>query len=179
MPALTLTADGVLLREIRAEDWIAAQALDADPEVTRYLSSLVTDEAGTRAYLDEVITASREEPRRRFELAITLPPADEMVGRVALHVQRPEHREALLWYVLRRDLWGRGIATAASRALVAFGFDELRLHRIWADADPRNTASLRLMEKLGFQREGQLRQNYWLRGEWCDSVVYGLLETER
>lgn len=179
MPPLRSTDGRVALRELRSDDWVHARLLDADPEVTRFQENDATTEADTRRYIDEAMAAAAAVPRRRFELAITLPPADDFVGRVALNVRRPEHREAELWYAVRRDHWGRGIATLACRTLLHFGFEQLDLHRVWADTDPRNAASIRLLEKLGFKREGLLRENYWLGGEWCDSLVFGLLETDR
>jgi RimJ/RimL family protein N-acetyltransferase len=85
-----------------------------------------------------------------------------------------------VWINLRRDEWSKGYAREAGRAVLDFAFGEaLQLHRLSADCDPRNVASARLMEQLGFRREGLLRQNWWLKGEWCDSVLFGLLATDR
>ena len=94
-------------------------------------------------------------------------------------IARPEHFEASVWYLLHPDAWGRGYAVEAVAALLEFGFGELKLHRIWADCDPRNAASCRLAEKLGMRLEGRLRENYWLKGEWCDTAVYAILAHER
>ena len=84
----------------------------------------------------------------------------------------------LLWFAFRRDLWGQGYAGEAMEALLDLGFGRLGLHRVYGDCDPRNARSARLMEKLGMQREGHLRQNWWLKGEWCDSLIYSVLEEE-
>ena len=61
-------------------------------------------------------------------------------------------------------------------ALLRFGFAEMGLHRIEADADPRNERSIRSLERLGFVREGYQRERYFVNGEWQDSVLFGLLE---
>jgi RimJ/RimL family protein N-acetyltransferase len=63
-------------------------------------------------------------------------------------------------------------------AVVAFGFETLNLHRIEADVDPRNERSLRLLERLGFRREGHLRERYCINGERQDAVMMGLLRAE-
>ncbi len=84
----------------------------------------------------------------------------------------------MLWYVLAREAWGRGYAAEAGRAVLAFGFEELRLHRIFVDIDPRNRASLRVAEKLGLRREGQFLENTWTKGEWTDTVIFALLDRE-
>jgi RimJ/RimL family protein N-acetyltransferase len=69
--------------------------------------------------------------------------------------------------------WG-----VAERALVNHAFGELNLHRLEADVDPRNLASIRLLERLGFQREGYLRERHHMNGEVQDAVLYGLLHHE-
>jgi RimJ/RimL family protein N-acetyltransferase len=66
----------------------------------------------------------------------------------------------------------------AARLVVDFAFRELKMHRVFVDIDPRNTASVRIAEKLGMRREAWLVENVWSKGEWCDSVIYALLERE-
>ena len=70
------------------------------------------------------------------------------------------------------------MAVEAMAEVIRFGFAELELLRFWGEGDPRNPASLRVMEKLGMVKEGHLRHNAFIQGEWCDSVVYGLLREE-
>jgi RimJ/RimL family protein N-acetyltransferase len=54
----------------------------------------------------------------------------------------------------------------------------VKLHRVWGDCDPRNPASARVMERAGMRREGHLVQNVWIKGEWCDSLIFGMLASE-
>jgi RimJ/RimL family protein N-acetyltransferase len=68
--------------------------------------------------------------------------------------------------------------TEAIRALIGFGFGELKLHRIRAECDPRNVGSWRVLEKVGMRREGHLRENFLLDGTWCDSYLYAILDHE-
>ena len=74
--------------------------------------------------------------------------------------------------------WGQGYATEAMRALFAFGFNELALHRVADAVDPANVASLRVLEKLGLRREGHLRAARWYKGRWCDEYLYAILAAE-
>ena len=168
----------LLLRELRLDDWPDARAIDSDPEVVRFQSNDVVDEAGSRAYLAEAERLARESPRQVYDLAITEPGDDRLLGRVGLRIRRPEHREAELWFTLRRDRWGTGLASEAAAGLLDLAFGPLGLHRVYGDCDPRNHRSARLMEKLGLRREAHLRQNWWLKGEWCDSLLYAILEEE-
>lgn len=173
-----LVTPRLVLREIRDEDWRDARALDGDPQVVRYLTHDVLDEEGSRAQLARNVEAARASPRLVFDLAITLPGDERFLGRVGMHVVRPEHREGMLWFTLRRDHWGRGLAPEAARAMVDFAFGTLKLHRVFGDCDPRNVSSARVMEKLGMRREAHFRENWWLKGEWCGAYIYAVLEHE-
>lgn len=103
---------------------------------------------------------------------------DALIGTCTLYRIDRVHRRAEIGYILRRDQWGRGLAHEALVALLGFAFGALGLHRLEADIDPRNAASIRLVERLGFKREGHLRERYRIGGEIQDSFIYGLLEPE-
>jgi RimJ/RimL family protein N-acetyltransferase len=100
---------------------------------------------------------------------------DLVVGTCTMFHIDLAHRRAELGYVLRRDHWGRGLATEALTAMIHHAFARLGLHRLETDIDPRNAASIRLVERLGFEREGLLRQRYFVAGAIQDSAIYGLL----
>ncbi|MFT3711984.1 MAG: GNAT family protein [Archangium sp.] len=175
---MELQTERLILRELRESDWPDALAVEGDPAVVRWQSFDVLTEEKAKSNLARSIAAAKVEPRVLYEFALTLKGDDRYLGRVGVHVTRPEHREATVWISLHRSQWKHGYALEAGRAGLAFAFDALKLHRIGADCDPRNVASARLMEQLGFQREGLQRQNWWLKGEWCDSLLFGLLASE-
>ena len=104
--------------------------------------------------------------------------ADRVVGTTTLLHVSDKHARAEIGFALGREHWRKGYASDAVVTLIRFCFEELRLHRIEADADPRNDRSLRLLEKLGFRREGLLRQRYRINGEMQDAVFLALLESE-
>jgi RimJ/RimL family protein N-acetyltransferase len=90
-----------------------------------------------------------------------------------------DHRVSEIGYGVARRLWGQGIATVASRVVIAAAFKAYpMLERVRARADARNAGSIRVMEKLGMKREGLLRCDRLCRGELIDEVVYGLLRSE-
>jgi [ribosomal protein S5]-alanine N-acetyltransferase len=90
----------------------------------------------------------------------------------------PDYRSASMGYCLDDAAWGRGYATEAARALLVWAFGTLDLNRVQAETDTRNAASARVLEKLGFVREGTLREDCVVNGEVSDSWVYGLLRRE-
>jgi RimJ/RimL family protein N-acetyltransferase len=85
---------------------------------------------------------------------------------------------AALGYGIGRPWWGLGLATEAARAAMDYAFRELGVYKVWARADPRNLPSLRVLDKLGMQREGLLRGHLIYRGERVDRVYYGILRQE-
>lgn len=131
--------------------------------------------------------AALSAPRRSYDLAIVRVADKALIGGVGLHLGGPgliggcgasSPYRAELGYVLRADAWAQGYAAEAGRAMVAFGFDKLSLHRIFAECHASNIASARVMEKIGLRREGLLRQHVLIKGEWWDVVVCGIVEGE-
>ena len=112
----------------------------------------------TQAFLKRKLDSQRADPRRVFDLAVTLASGGDLIGAAGVRITSPQFRTASMGYAYRRDVWGQGYATEAARALVAFGFQELGMHRIYAFCDTDNAASARVLEKTGLQREGRLRQ---------------------
>jgi RimJ/RimL family protein N-acetyltransferase len=152
-------------------------AIEGDAEAVRYQSFEPRTLEECQAYIEHDI-ALRSPERRRFDLAVTLVETGRLVGRVGLDVKAPEHRIGELWFILDRAFWGRGLMPEAARRLVDFGFHELDLRRIFIDCDPRNVGAIRLAEKLGMIREGHLRECVFVKGEWCDSLFFGVLARE-
>lgn len=87
-------------------------------------------------------------------------------------------QEAEIGYTFDPRFQGQGLATEAVRALVDYAFTKKGLHRIFGISDPRNTPSIRLMERLGMRQEAHFRKNLWFKGEWADDVVFAVLDEE-
>jgi len=100
------------------------------------------------------------------------------IGWCSLNRWNPDHRSASLGYCYSEAAWGHGYATEAAGALLRWAFGTLDLNRVQAETDTRNVASARVLEKLGFVREGTLREDCVVNGEVSDSWVYGLLRRE-
>ena len=99
-----------------------------------------------------------------------------VIGSAEVYVDSVRHHRGEIGYILRRDVWGRGLATEVATLLLRFGFDDLRLHRLWASCDPANTASIRVLEKIGMQHEGVLRHQYLASdGSWRDAAIYAAI----
>jgi RimJ/RimL family protein N-acetyltransferase len=100
------------------------------------------------------------------------------IGWCSLSRWNPDFRSASMGYCLTDAAWGQGYATEAARAVLQWAYDTLDLNRVQAEADTRNTASARVLEKLGFVLEGTLREDCIVNGDVSDSWVYGLIRRE-
>lgn len=171
---VTLRTDRLLLRPLREADAPAIYAIRSDPTVMRYASSLpLTSPDQAQGFIAH--EAAGMAARESLRLGLQRVEDDALIGTCLLfHINR-QCRRAEIGYELRSDAWGRGYMHEALLALVRLGFAELALNRIEADIDPRNVASARSLERLGFTKEGHLRQRWIVDGEVSDSAFYGLL----
>ncbi len=178
MRPVRLVTPRLVLRDFRPSDLRGVQLYAADPVVVRFMLWGPNSDAETRAFLQRAAQRARAEPRTHWECAITDVSTDEIIGGVAVRVDDPAHASGSMGYVIRRDRWGRGYATEAAAAILAFAFDALALHRIEARCVPENVASERVLQKIGMTLEGRLRENYRIRDAWSDSLVYAMLAPE-
>lgn len=167
----------VRLRAITAADVPALYALFSDPEVMRYWSRPpFTHLAQARKLVRDIQAGYRS--GAVVQWAVTADGDDALVGTCTLFHFAPTCRRAEVGYVLARRLWGQGLMRDALGALLAHAFGELGCNRLEADIDPANAASARLLEALGFVREGHLRERWIVGDTVSDSYVYGLLRRE-
>ncbi|MDH6133382.1 ribosomal-protein-alanine N-acetyltransferase [Kitasatospora sp. MAA4] len=166
----------VTLSRVEPADWQAVHTWAALPEACRFQPWGPNTEAETRAYVAAAVQAWSEVPQRRFTYAARID--DDVVGVGELHVRNRNHRQGEISYIVHPRLWGRGVATAIGRELLARGFGELGLHRIHATCDPRNAGSARVLGKLGMTWEGRHRHDMLLRDGWRDSEVFSILDDE-
>jgi [ribosomal protein S5]-alanine N-acetyltransferase len=173
----TLTTDRLLLRQPNAEDAADVLVFRGDPEVQRFNSEPHTN----RAQSVELI----EELRREYEegtgvvWAVAVVATGRVVGFFGFSAWDRYHRRAEVGYDLARDHWGKGVAREALTAALNYGFGPMGLHRIEAMTIADNHASTRLLDGLGFVREGTRRACSWEEdGTFHDSAIYGLLNYE-
>jgi RimJ/RimL family protein N-acetyltransferase len=173
---MRIHTERLILREFCDADWLAVHGYASDAEVVRYQDWGPNSEQQTKEFIARTIEAAAQ-PRSDYTLAVELAQFGVLIGGCGI-VLDVEHRSGVIGYSLARQYWGHGYATEAAGALLRFGFESLGLHRICATTDARNTASWRVMEKLGMRREGHFREDLWQRGGWRDSFLYAILECQ-
>ncbi len=182
---LSLRTPRLQLRPLRPADAPALFAIHADPEFARFWSSAPWTELAQAERLiaqDQLDLAGGEAIR----LGIERREDGVLLGSCTLFKIHAMNRRAELGYGLGPAFWSQGYAREAVGALLDFGFADagqsgqggLGLHRVEADIDPENLGSARLLERLGFRREGLLRERWIVSGLVSDSAIYGLLQRE-
>jgi ribosomal-protein-alanine N-acetyltransferase len=82
-------------------------------------------------------------------------------------------------YSIHHNFWGQGLMSETFKTLIEFGFNNMNLHSIEANVNPQNQQSIKLLERVGFKKEAHFRENYLHNGEFKDSFIYCLLESDR
>ena len=173
----TIKANRVCLRWITEEDVDALYRIFSNKEVMRYWSTPpLEDKDAAVKLLNEIHEGFHRQTTMKWGIARRTDNA--LIGTTTLFNMDFNHRRAEMGYGLDRAHWGNGFMQEALRALLGYAFEVLDLHRIEADVDPRNAASIRTLERLGFQREGFLRERWQVNGEIQDAFFYGLLRPD-
>jgi ribosomal-protein-alanine N-acetyltransferase len=177
VPTPTLHTARLLLRPVTGADADALFALHSSAYVLRYWDAPPWRE---RDRAERFIAACREMADEGTGARPVIERASDgaFLGWCGLSRWNPVYRSASLGYCLDAAAWGNGYATEAARALLGWAFDTLDLNRVQAETDTRNAASAGVLEKLGFVREGTLREDCVVNGEVSDSWVYGLLRRQ-
>jgi RimJ/RimL family protein N-acetyltransferase len=173
----TIEAERVRLRCIEDSDLDQLYAIFSDPKVMRYWSTPPLESVEeVQALLKEI--QSGNEQGTMLKWGVALKATDEVIGTVTLFNLEEAQGRAEIGYAQAQAHWGNGYINEALQALLTYAFDEMKLRRLEADVDPRNAASIKTLERLGFKREGFLRERWHVAGEIQDALFYGLLERE-
>ncbi|HTI16595.1 MAG TPA: GNAT family N-acetyltransferase [Trinickia sp.] len=176
---VVLTTPRLILRPLRDEDAQALFEVWSDVDAMRYFSfpaMTCLDQARERVASKLRPSAANGET---LICVLELRATSEVLGDCALFRADEQCRRAEIGFSLQRKFWGMGYMSEAASAVIEYAFDTLNLRRIEADIDPRNVASARLLDRLGFVREGLLRERWIVGDEVSDSALYGLLKSDR
>lgn len=172
-----ITTPRVVLRWISEEDIDSLYEIFSSPQVMRYWSSAPLPDREAAADLQREI-AEGNESETMLKWGLALRDSDTVIGTTTLFNLSLDNGRAELGYAMAHAHWGKGYMNEALTALVSHAFEVMELRRLEADVDPRNAASIRTLERLGFQREGFLRERWHVNGEIQDAFFYGLLHRE-
>jgi ribosomal-protein-alanine N-acetyltransferase len=165
------------LRPFAMEDAPLLQTLCGDSEIAR--TTLLIPHPYPVGAAESWIISSLEAASygTRYAFAITDIIHSDLYGCISLNLDKL-HMRAELAYWIGKDYWGQGYATESAKRIIQFGFDALKLQRIWAAAMTKNPASLKIMQKVGMQYEGTFRQHILKWQQYEDISFYGIIKTD-
>lgn len=173
---IKLQTERLLLRPLEPADAQALLNVFSDKQVMRYWGepwSSIDDAHATIARHAKSMTDGED-----LRLGIERTQDGVLIGTCSLFDRNEECRRAVLDYALGLPAWGQGYMNEALIALLRHGFSLMQLNRVEAGIDPQNTASSRTLDRLGFKKEGHLRERWIANGEFTDFALYGLLRRE-
>jgi [ribosomal protein S5]-alanine N-acetyltransferase len=173
----TIESTRVKLRPITLNDVDALFEVFSNPEVMRYWSrGPLPDREAAVELFNEIQEGVASQSMMKW--GVVLSENDYLIGTATLFNLSLSNGRAEIGYAMARKYWGQGFMNEALRSLIDHAFNTVELRRIEADVDPRNAASIRTLERLGFQREGFLRERWFVENEIQDAYFYGLLRRE-
>jgi ribosomal-protein-alanine N-acetyltransferase len=172
-----LTTERMVLRRLQPEDAPDVFVFRGDIEVQQYNDEPLEDEAAALDFIQHL--NADYDAQHNILWAMTLRDENRVFGLCGFGYWDRMHQRSAIGYDMARSHWGQGLALEALAEVLRFGFERMQLHRIEAETVLDNTRSVRLLERLGFQREGS-RREFTLEadGQFHDDVIYGLLRRE-
>lgn len=176
---IRLRSERLILREIDASDFDFLYSMELLPETVVYEK----DEPDPKEKCVEkyrwYIDKANEVPESGgLYFIIHLADTNEAIGRAHIHCNWELVREWEIGYALLPAHWGRGYASEAAMALVRYAFDKIHAHKVVAFCNAENRRSAKLLERIGMTREGYLREDRLIRGQWYDSCFYSFLKRD-
>ncbi len=177
---MTIQTDRLYIVEISWEDAEHIHKIHSIPDVDKYNTlGLPKNIDETKALIKSAIEDQSHKNRKEFAWIVRLKDSDIIIGLCGMFNSADKFKIGEIYYKLIPEYWGQGYATEIAKALVNFGFNDLKLHRIEAGAAVGNTTSLKVLEKIGMTKEGTRRKILPIRGQWTDGFQYAIVEDDK
>jgi RimJ/RimL family protein N-acetyltransferase len=178
---MELVTNRLILREFEADDFLSVHAYASEVDNVKYMIWGPNDEKATESFINNCIQWQNESPRLKYDFAVTLKSTGQLIGGCGLYLE-DDSAQATLGWILHKSYWKQGYMPEAAKALLSFGFNKLKLHRMFASCNAENYGSYRVMEKCGMRREAHFIKNRHGRkgidAEWLDEYIYAILDSE-
>jgi aminoglycoside 6'-N-acetyltransferase len=177
--SLILETKRLILRPFQASDCDPFVTYRNDPLVAQYQGWDTPYSLAQASQFVEAMGQSRPGvPGEWYQFALELKASGAMIGDCAFYLLAEDTRQAEIGFTLARPYQGQGYGTESVTRLLAYLFETFALHRVQANCDVENIASMKLMERLGMRREAHFVENVWYKGRWSSEYWYGLLRCE-
>ncbi|MBF8191214.1 GNAT family N-acetyltransferase [Nonomuraea sp. K274] len=178
MRRVVCNGERLCLREVTEADVACLHAIYGDATVTQHMPFGPRTMREVARLIDQAMEAAAAEPRRLYVLAVVDTERRDVIGVARLSIEADRPHSAEIGFGLHPHQWGRGIGTDLVRLLLAFGFKQLGLHRIWGARSPSNLPAQLAMLTAGMVEEGRIRHHVHTPLGWRDSIVHSALDDE-
>ncbi len=165
------------MRLLVSQDASSLFALRSNLHAMQYLDRPIAKSVHDAEEMIAMLHKSGSE-KSAFQWGVFLKTTSDMIGSIGFYRIDAGNFKTELGYMFFPVFWRQGFATEAAKELLRFGFESIGFHRIEADINPNNEASMLLCEKLGFSKEAHLRQNFYFEGRFTDTVIMGMLKSD-
>ena len=172
-----ILSERLVLRELEQSDDSLLERILLDETIMKFIPTPIDDRTQVKCLVQSLIEARMAVDRKHYFLVVEGRHSGEQIGTVNVKITSDctQEKIGILGYTVLSDFWGKGYATEASRALIIYLFNEIRIHRVEASCIPDNHSSERVLKKIGMRYEGRKRRSLNIRGIWYDEVLYGIL----
>jgi RimJ/RimL family protein N-acetyltransferase len=177
IPFQSISTERLRIRRLTEADIDALVAYRNLPEVCALQLWDDYSEEKARKLIDAMINLEPFVANDSFQFGVELISTGQLIGDLYFKLDE-SGQQAELGYTFDPQFQGQGLATQAARALVDHAFRVVGLHRVYGITDPRNTSSIKLMQRLGMRQEAHFRKNLWFKGDWADDLVFAVLNEE-
>lgn len=175
---MKIKSDRIILKELNHEDLHFICRMEREPLVYFYEEDEKPNKDDILKKYAKRIARMEQTPEEYLIFIISVFPHEIPIGQIFIQLNWEEMREWEIGYQLHPDYWGNGYATESVKLLLQYSFEKLNAHKVVGFCNAHNKKSAKLMERVGMNRDGVLREGRLWNGEWCDEYVYSILERE-
>lgn len=175
---IPVTTERLVLRRLHPADWKDLLEYLSDEELFQCTEGRPLSEEEIIHWLQSDAHVRLTTPGQAFYLGVQLQAGGKLIGHLSLHFTEPHRAQAAVNLMIGRSHQRQGYGAEALAGGLRFGFEDLRLHRLTASCDTRNTAARALFERAGLRREGEFLKDHFTNGEWASTVAYALIEED-
>lgn len=171
---IQLPSANLQLRNYKASDIQPFSAMSREQKFQRFYSEQDCTPSHWQYLVDQFSQEPYQQPRRAYNLVIS--DNDQFIGCAGIRIE--DNRQASIGCALMRNQQHSGIARQALTAITGFGFNELNMHRIYAETIAQNKAAIRLCRQLGMRQEAELVEHRYFKGQWWNTRIFAILKSE-
>lgn len=174
----SITTERLLLRPVQLDDAHALFQYRSNKLANKYQSFIPEKLEEVTDFIQNRVAPEIDKEGTWFQLVMVRQDSNEVIGDIGLHFITGDRFQVEFGCTLKEEEHHKGYAAEALKHTIAYLFNTLKKHRIIASIDPRNTASIKMVERLGMRKEAHFIKSLWFNNEWVDDLVYGLLREE-